>query len=164
MAVTSLPEYYVQPGGLCLARGPAKIKTLLGSCVGITFWCPELGVGALCHPMLPSIAKISVRQLTVEDSRRYVDYVIPDLAGQFEALGVIRANLQIKLFGGADVLPAARHGDRPTVGRLNCESALRVLDNEGFRVAAQVLGGTCGLNIQLHTGTGEVLLRRLNPI
>jgi chemotaxis receptor (MCP) glutamine deamidase CheD len=50
---------------------------------------------------------------------------------------------------------------RPTVGKMNCETAMRVLEEEGFSIAASSLGGTCGLNIQFHTGTGEVLLKRL---
>jgi chemotaxis protein CheD len=92
---------------------------------------------------------------------RYVDFVIRDLARQFDSLGVRRSEVQVKLFGGGDVLLGIEASLRPTVGRLNCEAALRVLDEEGFIVAASSLGGHCGLNIQFHTGTGEVLLRRL---
>jgi chemotaxis protein CheD len=69
--------------------------------------------------------------------------------------------VQIKLFGGGDVLLASEVSLKPTVGRLNCEAALRVLEEEGFTVAASSLGGHCGLKIQFHTDTGEVLLRRL---
>jgi chemotaxis protein CheD len=49
-----LREVYVQPGESCLVSEPAIIRTLLGSCVGVTFWVPRLGIGALCHAMLPS--------------------------------------------------------------------------------------------------------------
>ena len=31
-------EIYVQPGESHLVRGPAILRTVLGSCVGITFW------------------------------------------------------------------------------------------------------------------------------
>jgi len=48
------------------------------------------------------------------------------------------------------------------VGQLNCESALRVLQEEGFAIAASSLGGTSGVNIQFNTATGEVLLKRLS--
>ena len=46
-------DIYVQPGESHLVRGPAILRTLLGSCVGVTFWHAELGIAALCHPMLP---------------------------------------------------------------------------------------------------------------
>jgi len=47
---------------------------------------------------------------------------------------------------------------------MNYETALHVLSGEGLTVAAQSLGGITGLSIQFHTGTGEVLLRRLNSM
>ena len=46
-------KYYVQPGESHLVTEPTILRTLLGSCVGIAFWAPRLGLGALCHPMLP---------------------------------------------------------------------------------------------------------------
>jgi chemotaxis receptor (MCP) glutamine deamidase CheD len=45
---------------------------------------------------------------------------------------------------------------------MNCESALKVLEDEGLAVLASSLGGNCGLNLQFHTGTGDVLLKRLS--
>ena len=50
---SELPEVYLQPGESYLARKPAIIRTILGSCVGVTFWCARLGVGALRHAQLP---------------------------------------------------------------------------------------------------------------
>jgi len=48
-----LPKVYVQPGESHLVAGPAIMRTVLGSCIGITFSVLRLGIGALCHPMLP---------------------------------------------------------------------------------------------------------------
>ena len=41
------------PGELVLAREPTILATILGSCIGVTFWSARLGIGALCHAMLP---------------------------------------------------------------------------------------------------------------
>jgi chemotaxis receptor (MCP) glutamine deamidase CheD len=49
---------------------------------------------------------------------------------------------------------------RPTVGRLNIEMAMKVLEEEGFAVSASSLGGRRGVNIYFNTETGEVLLQR----
>jgi chemotaxis protein CheD len=156
-----IPEVYVQPGESHLISKPAIMRTLLGSCVGVTFWAPRLGIAALCHPMLPKYPDKPPAGMNRAGGLRYVDFVIRDLARQFDSQGVRRGEVQVKLFGGGDVLLGIETSLRPTVGRLNCEAALRVLDEEGFAVAASSLGGHCGLNIQFHTGTGEVLLRRL---
>jgi chemotaxis receptor (MCP) glutamine deamidase CheD len=67
------------------------------------------------------------------------------------------------LFGGADVLLVNDAASaKPTIGRLNCEAAIEVVEAEGLRVVASSLGGTAGLNLRFDTRTGEVRLRRLN--
>lgn len=155
---SELPEFYLLPGEVHLARSPAILKTVLGSCVGVTFWIPRLGIGALCHGILPR----SPRGVIGAEGYRYVDFAISDLARRFDSAGANRSEVLVKAFGGGDVIPAlsgtARYG---TVGRQNLESALEVLREEGFGVIAQDLGDTIGRVIQFNTGTGEVLLRRL---
>ena len=158
----ALPEHYIQPGESHLVTEPTILRTVLGSCVGIAFLIPRLGVGALCHPMLPSYPLKPPADRSLATGRRYVDFAIRDLASQFESLGARRDEVRVKLFGGADVLLVVHAVSRPTVGRLNCEAALRVLQDHGFEVAASSLGGTSGMTIRFNTGTGEVLLKRLN--
>lgn len=154
-------EYYLQPGESRLVTHPAILRTVLGSCVGIAFWAPRLGAGALCHPLLPAAPLAASAVSAPEQGRRFVDFAIRELAERFDRLGALRAEIVVKLFGGADVLDFARDSTRPTVGRLNGETALRVLGEGGFGVAASSLGGNTGVSMRFDTGTGEVLLRRL---
>jgi chemotaxis protein CheD len=156
-----LPEIYVQPGESHLVTTPSVLRTVLGSCVGVAFLIPRIGVGALCHPMLPAYPANPADRCR-EAGRRYVDFAIRDLASQFGARGVEPAEVRVKIFGGGDVLPAMSSSSRPTVGKLNCQAALRVLDECGFRILASSLRGNSGINIRFNTETGEVLLKRLN--
>jgi chemotaxis protein CheD len=157
-----LTEVYLQPGEMFFAREPTIIRTLLGSCVGVTFWSKRLGIGAMCHGMLPECPKHPSKKLPPEVGYRYVDFSIRGIARKFDELGARRSEVQVKLFGGADVLLGGPGTlDRPTVGSLNCDSALDVLSAEGFQVTASSLRGTSGLNIHFDTGNGEVQLRRL---
>jgi chemotaxis protein CheD len=157
-----LPDLDLQPGELYLARSPAILRTILGSCVGVTFWSGRLGAGALCHGVLPKCPVPGPSSLTDSEGHRYIDFSIRYLAEQFDALGARRTEVQVKLFGGADVLPVDRgQVGRPTVGALNCQVALDTLAEEGFSVSASDLGGVRGRRIHFHTGTGEVLLHRL---
>jgi chemotaxis receptor (MCP) glutamine deamidase CheD len=160
---SEVSEVYLHPGESYFARKPAIIRTILGSCVGATIWSARLGVGGLTHSQLPRCPKQnSPAVLSPAEGRRYVDFAIRDLILQFDKLGAARAELQVKLFGGADVLLVNEtESSKPTVGKLNCEAALEVLRDEGFQVAASSMGGTCGLNIRFDTRTGEVRLRRL---
>jgi chemotaxis protein CheD len=161
---TELLDVYLYPGELHFARKPTLIRTILGSCVGVTFWNARSGAGALCHAQLPKCPKHTGASVNLKDSRRYVDSAIRELIENFEDLGAPRAETQVKVFGGGDVLLVGE-GDRakPTVGRLNCEAALETLRAEGFAITASSLGGTSGLKIRFCTATGEVRLRRLSP-
>ena len=156
-----LPKFSVQPGVLYLAREPAILQTILGSCVGVTFWSPRLGAGALCHGVLPR----SPRGAVAPDGHHYVDFAIRHLVRKFDELGAVRREVEVKVFGGADVLPVGEsRAGRPTVGALNCQAALEVLEEEGLAVLASDLGGTRGRTIRFHTATGEVLVHRLEKL
>ena len=159
-AKEGLPEVYLQPGESHLAREPAILRTLLGSCVGIAFRAPRLGLGALCHPMLPRSPVKQPVPLSRSAGRRYVDFAIRDMARQFDSLGARRKEVEVKIFGGGDVLLMSNESTRPTVGRLNIEMAVKVLEEEGFAIMASSLGGRRGINIYFNTLTGEVLLQR----
>lgn len=156
-----LPDVYLRPGELFLAREPTIIRTILGSCVGVTFWSERLRVGALCHAMLPRCPKAWSSNPELNVGRQYVDSCIRELAQQFDSLGALRSEVQVKLFGGADVLLVGAQPLRPTVGRLNCEAAIEILRDEGYQVIASSLGDTFGRKIRFNTRSGEVLLLRL---
>jgi chemotaxis protein CheD len=157
---SELREIYVDPGELHIAREAVIILAELGACIGITFWTERLRVGALAHPVLPYCPTDLTAEKRLVTGRRYVDFSIRQLAWQFDQLDVPRREVQVKVFGGAEVLgtgPAAK----PVIGRLNSEAAIEVLAVEGFRIIGSSLGGNLGRRIQFHTGTGEVALRRL---
>lgn len=159
-----VPEIYLEPGESRLVRKPVILKTVLGSCIGGVFRVPKVGMGALCHPMLPDSRKRRTKELSRIDARRYVDSAIRELLGEFDRLGIARSDIQAKLFGGADVLGTGREAEHLAIGRLNREMAWQVLRDEGVTVLASSLGGHAGIHIQFHTGTGEVLLRRLHGL
>jgi chemotaxis protein CheD len=155
------PDLDLQPGELYLARSPAILRTILGSCIGVTFWSQRLGAGALCHGVLPRCPQYWPTGSTVEDGHRYVDFSIRYLARQFCALGASRKEIEVKMFGGADVLSAGARPGRPTVGALNRLAAEQILAEEGLVISASDVGGNRGRRIHFHTGTGAVLLNRL---
>lgn len=153
-----LPEIYLAPGDLVLAREPAILATILGSCIGLTFWCPRLGVGALCHSVLPTCPRQPIAEGNSSIDHRYVDSCIRSLSSQFDLLGAARAEVQVKVFGGADVNFVNISDARPTVGRQNSEAAIRGLADEGYGIAAASVGSRFGRKIRFNTGNGEVQL------
>ncbi len=157
-----IAEVYVQPGELYFTLEPSVIRTVLGSCVGITFWSPRLGAGALLHAQLPKCPKAG-NSVSQANGHHYVDFSIRDAARRFDALGVNRKDVEIKMFGGADVLPVSNTAlSRRSVGRLNCISAIEVLRTEGLEITTSSIRGTSGVHLRFDTRTGIVLLRSLN--
>jgi len=162
LSEAELPEVYLRPGEFFVARKPTILRTILGSCVGVTFWSPRQRFGALSHSMLPRAPKDLSHSLTHPECGKYVDSCIRDLARRFDEFGARRSDIEVKVFGGADVLMIESCEGRPTIGRLNCNAAIEVLREEGFGVTASSLGGTCGCKIRFNTETGEVMLSRLS--
>ena len=75
--VENLPGISVQPGAACIwPESPMILRTILGSCVGVTFWSARLGAGALCHGVLPRCPPGT----RVAEGHRYVDFSIRYLA------------------------------------------------------------------------------------
>jgi chemotaxis protein CheD len=143
-----------------LVREPSLLKTILGSCVGVTFRCGRLGLGALCHGIMPTCPPGT----TGPEGYRYVDFAIRDLIRRFENLGARRCEIEAKLFGGADVLPVlAISSTRQTVGAQNSQMAENILHQQGLKILAFDIGGQDGRIIEFDTGNGEVLVRILGP-
>jgi len=161
-SIPGLPDLNLQPGELYLARSPTILRTILGSCVGVTFWSPRLRIGALCHGILPRCPQGWLPEVDPSEEYRYVDASIRHLVRQFVALGASRQELVIKVFGGADVLQVGwAVQDRPTIGAMNCLSAEEALESEGLAIFASDVRGTRGRRISFDTATGVVLLHRL---
>jgi chemotaxis protein CheD len=159
-----LPHVYLRPGEMVLVRVPTILTTILGSCVGATFWSPRLGIGALCHALLPRspfLFSFNADKVELAMGRRYVDFCIRDLARQFDSLGAKRKEVEVKLFGGADVITVGRDDLHPTIGRMNCDTAIETLHEEGYNLAASDLGKTFGRKIRFNTASGRILLARL---
>jgi chemotaxis protein CheD len=157
-----LPTVQLAVAEVRLSRNPVYIQTILGSCVAAAFWSPSLQIGAMCHGALPHCPDKLLRGLELKPRLRYVDYAIRYLFGRLCALGADRSQLQVKLFGGGDVLPMNLSRTTQSVGRQNCLAAIRTLEEEGLQISASDLGGKQGRVIYFRTDTGEVLLRRLS--
>jgi chemotaxis protein CheD len=146
---------YLKPGELLICKYETLVTTVLGSCISITMFHHDSRIGAICHALLP-------REKTKGEAFRYVDTSILNMLDRFTDYGISRELIEVKLFGGAEMLIAGRNSDRSvTVGRKNIEVALQMIETEKLRLVASDFGGTQGRKIYFNTHTGEILLKRL---
>ena len=154
--VSDLPSIYLKPGTLYFGEAPARVSTLLGSCVALTLYSPEHRAGAICHALLPC-----AERGRKSSGFRYVDTSIRWMVERFAQAGIGRLSLTAKLFGGSDILGAPAGKRRiPSVGRQNIDAALAVLDEEGLMLSALDVGGCCGRKVVFFTHTGDVFAKR----
>jgi len=162
-ASTNLPTLFLKPAEMFIAEQPCVISTLLGSCVAITMVSRRIGVGAICHALLPSCR--TKDRCDCPERSRYVDCAIRGMIEAFRSRGVPRSGIEAKVFGGAEMFHAgAGEGGGGSVGRQNISKALELLAAEGIRIAASDVGGLHGRKIYFYPQTGEVFLKRLNGL
>lgn len=143
-------------GQWAVAAAPARLRTLLGSCVGVVLYDRDSKLGGLAHVVLPSARG------AVDHPGKYADTAIPAVIAEFERhLGPrSRMRLVAKLAGGASMFPIdAPAGSTLNIGRRNQEAIESILDELRIPVLARDLGGTTGRRLTLDTVSGIVAIR-----
>ena len=141
-------EYYVTK------KSDEMIVTVLGSCVSACIRDPIIGAGGMNHFMLPH--HNSGNWGNDSRSARFGNFAMEKLLNELTKAGCARERMEIKLFGGGNVTDTSN-----AVGTDNAEFALRYLEAEGLRCAAQDLGGSHPRRIHYYPATGRVVRRLL---
>lgn len=152
-----LPTAYlgVSQGGVY--DEPCLVRTVLGSCVSVTFFAPTARLAAIFHALLPK-AEDHREVTTAMTCFKYVDTAIIAIFDEFSRRDIPRNRIETKVFGGAGLM----QGKGFEVGRRNVESAFFTLDRLGVRVSASSVGGTMGRKLVFRTDTGEAFVKRIN--
>jgi len=161
---SDLPQVNLKSGDLIITSEPKWVITVLGSCVAVTMFCIRPRLAAICHAMLPQPRPNTLNAQPHPAERfRYVSHALPQMVEKFIAKRIAASEIEVKLFGGANILHANcdPHQDH-WVGNANVAAARQYLDDCQFSVAAENVGGTQGCKIIFNTRTGEVLHKTLH--
>lgn len=155
----AIPTYYLKPGEIHFATEPARVITILGSCVSLVMYHRPRRLGAICHAMMPSLLEV---RKEIDPGRRfqYVDGCMEWMLARFAQYHITPQSLEIKLFGGAGLFPDRRGGEQSmAVGERNIDMALKLIDAHDLRLKAWDVGGDKGRKLIFCTSTGEVLTK-----
>ena len=141
-------EYYVT------RKADEVLVTVLGSCVSACVRDPRRGIGGMNHFMLAEGEADGWGGMG--NAARYGNFAMEKLLNELMKLGCARNELEIKVFGGGNVIDV-----RNLIGTNNSDFVLRYLDNEGLACAAQDLRGQYPRRIQYFPKTGRVIRRLL---
>lgn len=155
---TSLHAWVVKllPGQFYVTQETDEvIVTILGSCVAACIRDPLAGIGGMNHFMLPEGGARSWNGES--ESARFGNFAMEKLINELLKAGCSRASLEVKVFGGANVIQS-----RTAVGTGNSDFVLDYLKAEGLRCSVQDLGGYFPRRIHYYPMTGRVVRRFLN--
>src|SRR5688572_2307294 len=151
----SIAEHFLFPSTLFYERAPHRVLTILGSCVSVCLFDPELGIGGINHYMLPWWNGNET------PSTKYGDVAIERLIEKMILNGSRKENLVAKVFGGAS--QHAFHQKLLDIGARNISTAEKLLATHKIKIIAQNTGGTKGRRIVFHSQTNQVLMKYLEP-
>lgn len=136
----------------------------LGSCVALTLFDLEAGVGGLCHIMLPSSNGNSLNSLTGSPAR-FADACVPWAVRQLEGIGASRKRIRAKLAGGANMFPGtAGAGSSLSIGERNAAMVTKSLAAEGIRVVSSDIGGSRGRSVFFSLADCMLIIRTLGRV
>ena len=154
-----IEDVFLHPGEFYFADGPARIRTILGSCVAFTMKDPVSGRAAMCHCLLPEMPTGKTPQDMQLDKFRYVDTSLVAMLQELQRCGVPAGRLDIKLFGGANVL--TKISKERAVGSMNWKQAEKCMEKFSLALRARDVGGEAGRRILFETVSGEVFVKLL---
>jgi chemotaxis protein CheD len=142
----------ILPGEYYVTQRDEIIATVLGSCVSTCIRDRNTGLGGMNHFMLPE----DPRQDARGDALRYGCFALERLINELIKRGALRDQLQIKVFGGGQVIAGMSD-----IGRSNVEFVRNYLSDEGLSADVEDVGGPWARRVRYFPATGRVLVKHL---
>lgn len=131
-----------------------QIKTYaLGSCLAVIITDIKLGITGMIHIALPE-SSIDPEKAK-ERPGYFADSGIPLMIEEMKKRGAIRANVRIKLAGGASVMDSKGIFD---IGKRNLLAAKKILWKSSLGAIAEDTGGEISRTVSVKVLNGETLI------
>jgi chemotaxis protein CheD len=146
------------PGDFYVTRQDEILDTVLGSCVSACVRNPRTGYGGMNHFMLPAPKGHDGDTWggIVGAATRYGSASMEQLINRVLQGGGSRAELEVKVFGGGQVLLSMTD-----IGNHNVDFVHQYLHDEGVAIAAEDVRDVCSRHVRYHALSGRVQMRRL---
>jgi len=146
----------ILPGEYYVTVQDELITTVLGSCVSACIRDPAMRIGGMNHFMLPS-GNSDSRNIANE-ATRYGNFAMEKMINDILKNGGRREKLEIKVFGGGNVLKNMGATD---IGGKNAQFVRDYLRMEGFNIIAEDLGDVYPRKVIYDPITGKVQVKKL---
>ncbi len=135
------------------------IGTVLGSCVSVVLYDPDIMIGGMNHfqRAYPLDSNHSG-----DRAGYYGCYAIPLLLNDMKAHGCERKRLKAKIFGGSCKHSCGENPGIMNVGAGNVSFALDFLEKSGIPILTKDVGGSSGRRIYFDVKKFSVLVKKLD--
>jgi chemotaxis protein CheD len=145
----------IQPGAWSI-DSEKPLATLLGSCVAVCLYDPQLKIGGLNHFMLPDMGRSKHGDV---DSLLSGNFAMEALLNALLGKGAKKVRLQAKAFGGGTIIDT--DGGSLSIGLRNANFAKEWLSREGIPLKSSDFLGPWSRKIIFLPFSGEAFCKRL---
>ncbi len=146
--------------GDCMVGGETDLtfSTILGSCISACIRDVEARIGGMNHFLLAEPTGSAKDRFGA--SARYGAFAMEQLINKVLSRGTgQKANLEIKVFGGGLINAALTD-----IGAKNIEFVHEFLDNEGYSLASEDVGGGFARRVMFQPYSGRAFVKRLDSV
>jgi len=152
-------EVFLQPGEYYFGDKQTRMRTILGSCVSMTFWHPQRLLGGMSHILLPLRPESKARDIDFPLNPSYADEAMDMLLLEMKNANTLPREYQVKLFGGGNMFPNRPIDQRLDIGFKNIAAVRTQLEKHGFISQAEHVGGNGHRYIIFDVWSGHVWVR-----
>lgn len=155
----------ILPGEYYVTRHNEAILTVLGSCVSACISDRVNGIGGMNHFMLPqdnNASGVSLGHWHANDtssSTRYGNFAMEHLINEILKHGGKKENLEIKVFGGGQIMREATD-----VGRRNIAFINDYINTEGLRLIAEDVADIFPRKVMYYPVSGRARVKKLKSL
>ena len=150
-------KVFLHPGDFCFTRGNTHIHTLLGSCISITLWHPELRVGGMCHFTLPKYPGKDMAGRELDG--RYADDVMTLFKHAVKKNRTDIKEYEAKIFGGGNMMRDKTQNIEDSIGTKNATAAMNLLMQEEVPILVAHVGEFGHRRLVFDVDSGNVWVR-----
>lgn len=125
------------------------LVTVIGSGISVCMYDPVAKVGGMANFLLPESKNADI-------PLKYGQYILERLVEELTAQGASKAYIEVKVFGGADIIKNVA-----MTGEKNVDFINQHLKDQKFRILQADLGGSWPRRIHYYPDTGKAMMRTL---
>lgn len=159
MMITTKKKIIVDISDAKISRNPddVLITYSLGSCIGVSFYCPDNSYAALLHYQLPE------SKIDPEKAKKipfmFADTGIDMIVKKFVSLGCNKKKIIVKIAGGSQMQTGPKGFD---IGKRNHLAIRKILWKQGMLIDSEDIGGDYPRNLSIEVETGTVISKGNN--